>query len=656
MKKNLLALGLITAGLVASAQSTRMTLFEEFTGENCAPCASTNPGLNTILANNASKVIAIKWQVPIPSAPSATWSLYKTNQGEIDWRYKSTGYGYQSQNNSTTTISNGINSAPSGRFDGQHQWLFGATSDHPAYVSNAVISSAQSQTTNFSIAMTPNWNTNFTSCVVDVTVTSSTSFTAAGNLMYRLCLVERAINFATAPGTNGEKDFADVVRKSYPTTTSGTVVTGMGTLLNGTWTAGQTQTLSITCAIPSYINDLSQMAFVGFIQDDGNKKVYQAGRTAQPSIPNDAKFVSVTGLSAYTCAATTDPAVLTFKNQGPNAITAATITPYIDGVAQTPVMWTGSLASGSNTTVTLGSFAATTGQHTFSVNINGVSGGDGNMVNNGGSTKFGLINSYAVTPITEAFTAVTFPPASWLMINTDGGNATWSRSSTAGAGSAKYDFYNNAVTGDNDDLYIKPIDLTGINSPVLTFDYAYAQYSNENDQLDVLVSTNCGGSWTNVWSKAGSALATAPAQTSAFTPGASNWTNTAVSLPTAANQAQVLVKFKATSQYGNNLYVDNINLSNANSINKYNESMVSFDVYPNPATTNAVVKAYSAYTQSGTVVVYNNLGQVVKSVNVSLNFGVNEVSLNTADLATGVYNVVLSTDKGTMVKKLTVSK
>ena len=75
--------------LPAFSQTPRLSLFEEFTGETCPPCAATNPGLNAVLANpiNQAKVVAIKWQVPIPSAPSNTWSLYQTNKTEIDWRY-----------------------------------------------------------------------------------------------------------------------------------------------------------------------------------------------------------------------------------------------------------------------------------------------------------------------------------------------------------------------------------------------------------------------------------------------------------------------------------------------------------------------------------------------------------------------------------------
>src|SRR5262245_23100723 len=121
MKKNLLAITLLFCGLVSVAQTPRMVLYEEFTGENCPPCASTNPGLNALLLSvtNASRVIAIKWEVPIPSAPSNTWSLYKTNQVEIDWRYKSAangGYGYVPA----------VTYAPFGKINGQSQAVYGA--------------------------------------------------------------------------------------------------------------------------------------------------------------------------------------------------------------------------------------------------------------------------------------------------------------------------------------------------------------------------------------------------------------------------------------------------------------------------------------------------------------------------------------------------
>ncbi|MFZ9453867.1 MAG: hypothetical protein ACO27Q_01410, partial [Bacteroidia bacterium] len=127
MTKTRTLLVILALSCTAFAQTPRLCLYEEFTGENCPPCAATNPGLNTLLASatNSTKAVAIKWQVPIPSAPSATWSLYQTNKADINWRYSTYGYG--------------INSAPSGRMDGRNVTVFGAASDHPANLNNNVI-------------------------------------------------------------------------------------------------------------------------------------------------------------------------------------------------------------------------------------------------------------------------------------------------------------------------------------------------------------------------------------------------------------------------------------------------------------------------------------------------------------------------------------
>lgn len=273
-------------GCVFAQTFTRTSLLEEFTGESCAPCAYYNPGLDSIIALHPNQVVPIKWMVPIPTAPFAG-SIYQTNKAEIDWRYhgaSSGGYGYMAQYTPTNNATPGILNAPTVFFDGRHQWNFGALSDHPFYTHDSVINDAQSKPTNFAITMNTAWDPNFNNCAVTITVQSSAAFTATGSLVFRLCLIERTINFSSPPGTNGETIFHNAVRQSYPTTITGTAVTSMGTVLPGTWAANQTQTFVVNCAVPSYVMDKTQMAFVGFVQDDGTKYIYQAARTAQPVI------------------------------------------------------------------------------------------------------------------------------------------------------------------------------------------------------------------------------------------------------------------------------------------------------------------------------------------------------------------------------------
>jgi hypothetical protein len=636
MKKTSIFFGLIALGFFATAQ-TRMALYEEFTGENCPPCASTNPGLDLILgsATNTALTTVIKWQVAIPSAPSSTWSLYQTNSTEINARMN-----YYS-----------VNSAPNGRMDGQSQTVFGASSDHPANWTGTHIQNAANVTTPLSITMLPNWDATFSNAAVTITVTSSGTFTST-NLRLRLVLIEKQINFASAPGTNGEKDFHWAARKSFPDITNGTT-------LPNSWTASQTQTYTINCVIPSYIVDKSQMGFVVFVQDDGNKKIWQSARTAPVSIPNDAKLSAYT-MPAYSCTNSIAPTV-SVVNQGPNSITDLTITPVIDGVNQTPFNWTGSLASMSGTNLALGTYPASAGNHTVSFNITGVSGGDVNTSNNMKTGNTALIQTYFAGPVAEAFPTNPFPPANWFMINNDAG-ASWLRHSGAGfngAGSAKYDFYNNASVGDADDLFLPPSNLTGTTAPMMSFDVAYAQYNAENDKLEVKVSTDCGQNWTTVFSKSGTVLKTVNPQTGAFTPATNTqWRNETFALPAAAaNNAQVLMKFVATSAYGNNLYVDNVNITQNNvGIKTHNPSAFNVQLYPNPSAGMTNLDITSRSAAKGTIVIHNALGQVVYEMDVNVEQGYNNVKIDTKALPTGIYNVNFASETGKFNTKLIITK
>jgi hypothetical protein len=551
MTKKLLSLGLLLAGMAVSAQTTRLSLYEEFTGENCGPCANANPALNTLLAANAAKIVSIKWEVPIPSAPSNTWSLYQTNKSDIDWRYKAApaGYGYIPP----------VSYAPLGKIDGQSQAVFGATGanvDHPANLNSTIIGTAQSYTSAFSVTMLRAWDLTFSSVNLTITITASAPFTASGNLVFRTVMIEREINFPSPPGSTSEKDFKNVAIAAFPTLQAGVP-------LAGTWALNQTQTFTLNCPLPSYTRDKAQVAFVGFIQDDGDQKVAQTVLAEKEQFNNDAKAVSVV-VPSFSCGADFTPMV-TIKNNGMNAITAMTITPYVDGLAQPVYQWSGNLAVGGSTTFPLNAIVpATSGGHDFSYDISSVSGGDNNSINNQGATKFYLVTSYAATPVTEGFVATTFPPASWGVVNPDN-KITWSRNAVAGytpttGNSAKMDFYNGAA-GQKDELIMPPVNLGA--SPYLTFDVSYAQYTltptPDDDKLEIFVSDDCGVNWTSVWMKSGSTLKTAGPITPAFTPTlASQWRKESVSLK--GFSGDILVKFVATSDFGNNLYLDNINL------------------------------------------------------------------------------------------------
>ncbi len=658
MKKNLLAFMMLALGLSISAQSPRVTLYEEFTGETCPPCASTNPGLNTLLlsAVNATRIIAIKWQVPIPSAPTKTWSLYQTNKPEIDWRYRSVangGYGY-------IPI---INSAPSSKIDGRPATDFGASSGHPANLNNTVISNAVSQASSFNIIMTRDPITpTSTAAVVSVTIQATTPYSTTSNLVFRNVLVERLIQFSVQPGTNGETKFEDAARRSYPTIQNGTA-------LPKVWTQGQTQTFTMNCVFPSSIRDNMEIEFVGFIQNDGTQRVEQVTRTDMPHLSFDAAAASVSMPFLCSVANTMAPTV-PVKNDGQTDITALTITPYVDGVAKAPTTWTGLIPPGYSDFVQLNAFTAATtaGVHTFSYTISGLNGTDANMANNGASgTFYGVSNAYQSAPIAEPFTTSGWPYAKWLVTNTDNGAGTWAyavgvEAYAIGSGnSLKYGFFKNTVINDKDEVMLPPLDLTGVGVPVMTFDLAYIlKEAGSDDKLELMASTDCGANWTSVWSASGMGLSANPV----VDPTEYNTTQPGDWLPMSVpfygyNQANVLVKFVAHNKNGNNLYIDNINLASSNipdGLAENNAGKLNVLVYPNPNNGLTNVSLTSRTSQEVKLSVVNAIGQVVLVKPVSLSVGKNTTSVDLSSFATGIYLINVEGENVKTTSRVSVNR
>ena len=652
MKKKVFSICIVLIGLNSFSQTPRLSLYEEFTGETCPPCASANPPLNLLLASptNTPKIVAIKWQVPIPSAPSNTWSLYQTNKVEIDWRWKSVangGYGYIPA----------INSAPSGKIDGEAPTVFGAASAHPANLNNNVISTAQSFTSAFSISVSRAWDASCSSINLTVSIAATANFNAVGALKFRTVMVENIIDFPTAPGSNGEKHFEDVAIKSFPTLQS-------GISMASNWIVGQTQTFTLNCPIPSYTRKKEEIAFVGFIQDDGNQRVAQAVRVQKSVLSNDA--IALSAKVAATCSSTISP-IISVYNNGLNAITALTITPYIDGAIAPTISWNGNIAPATSATISLNTISSptNTGAHTFSYNISAMNGTDGNMTNNSTKVSYLVASDFQGSPVSEDFALTNFPPVKWAAVNSNSG-PSWTRVTNAGGynlstQSTRYDFFNNKVIGDMDELFITPMNLSGTAAPVLSFDYAYAQRdANSNDKLEVMVSNNCGSSWTNVYSSSGYTLATALPMPMAYLPDVndiSQWQTVTINL-TGYNSASVLVKFVVTNDNGNNLYIDNVNLNQTQPVGLIKETKLSnqVSIFPNPTSGNATLKVFSLSSGKSKLILINTMGQIVSSKTIDLFSGNNNILIDTKEFSNGIYSVVLETATETVVKKISISK
>ena len=97
---------------------------------------------------------------------------------------------------------------------------------------------------------------------------------------------------------------------------------------------------------------------------------------------------------------------------------------------------------------------------------------------------------------------------------------------------------------------------------ILTFNYAYAAYSSaEIDKLEILASTDGGATYSSLEIMNGGPsgpLNTAGTTTANFVPTSAQWGLKTVNLPANTNR----ISFKGISEYGNNLYLDNIRVAN----------------------------------------------------------------------------------------------
>jgi PKD repeat protein/subtilisin-like proprotein convertase family protein len=165
----------------------------------------------------------------------------------------------------------------------------------------------------------------------------------------------------------------------------------------------------------------------------------------------------------------------------------------------------------------------------------------------------------------EGFEDALFPPSGWTLIDDGNDLNVWERNSSAGGFglSSSSMYFNNFsinVSGKKDEMQTR-LDVAGLTSAQLTFDVAYQPYNTTNysDSLQVLVSTNCGASFTSVYLKGGGTLATvAGTTTSAFVPASSQWRTETISLNGYLSSGSLLVSFKNLGHYGNNLYIDNV--------------------------------------------------------------------------------------------------
>lgn len=374
------------------------------------------------------------------------------------------------------------------------------------------------------------------------------------------------------------------------------------------WTSCNLNGANCSSGVLENVQNFMEYSYCSNMFTSGQKtrmRAALASSTAQRS-----SLWTSTNLTATGTNGTNTLCVAEFKASRNAACVNAQIT-FTDQSYNVPTSWSWSFPGGTPSTSTAQNPVVTySNPGIYDVTLS-VTNSSGTITKT--KTGFVSISSTAgstALPFAEGFeTTTSIPNNDWSVLN-NGGN-TWTVSSSAGSTGSKSVMIQNTTTsvGNVDELYAPSISVPS--SMKVYFKVAYAQRtSTTNDKLQVYTSSNCGASWIPRYTKMGSALSTRTATTTNFVPSATQWRQDSAVLPIG----NVFLKFVFTSEGGNNVYIDDINIAGPTSL-KETEQVTGFTVFPNPSST-GTVRAVIDLSESATneLFVFDVLGKQVQHI------------------------------------------
>lgn len=333
----------------------------------------------------------------------------------------------------------------------------------------------------------------------------------------------------------------------------------------------------------------------------------------------------------------------------------------IDTYNGTPTQWSWSFAGGTPSSSSIESPTITyntEGVYSVMYSPGNAAGFATPVIKNDIITVSSLVANY-ILPISEGFESTSTFSNDWT-IQTQSGNGWQITTDASFLGVRSLRIFNAANNdGDITEAISPSYDFTSLNSPVLTYDWAFAKkVSGDNDQFIIYKSTNCGESWSVIALNVGSSMTTATNTFWDFTPlGISDWDNATVSLASLAGEPNVRFKLYFKNAGGNNFFLDNFNISGAVNVNEANP-FNNLKVYPNPMNESASLKFNLINNIDNlSVIIRDVLGKDVTKIISNTSFSAGQYTLSidrNKNLSSGLYFIEFNADDNIQVEKLIV--
>ena len=261
------------------------------------------------------------------------------------------------------------------------------------------------------------------------------------------------------------------------------------------------------------------------------------------------------------------------------------------------------------------------------------------------------------TPLMEGFEG-TWPANNWFVNNPDG-DETWQVVNTnySGAHGLKLANYT-SESGHVDEFISNTFDMSAMDTIFVSYKWSYANRTTAtDDRLRISASGDCGAAWTLARIRKGTTnLPTGTATNSAYTPTTtSQWSGETLTL-TAQNYMtnHFQLKYEFISYGGNNLYLDDINITAVDTLGNFieiTESPLDISLYPNPTNDAATLVLGSASHKRTTVTLFNSSGEIVDKIyNGNLSVGTHTFSI--PKQSAGFYIVQIQSGNAVTHRKL----
>lgn len=417
--------------------------------------------------------------------------------------------------------------------------------------------------------------------------------------------------------------------------------------------------------------DEQNTSFIGFL--GAGRINAEAAVSCVPVLPQalDAAIVQIFNPGGFICDPVVQPKVR-LMNKGLTLLTKVKILYGENGQTPNVFEWSGFLDQGQGETVTLPPITLTGGPDiTFKVYTQEPNGQtDQNSQNDQSMVNVIVLPPPITPPFTENFESNGFTQNHWNIVNPDG-DKTWeiapTTGSQTGAFSARVYVFEYSTRGQRDGLVSPVIDLTNYQDVNLSFMHAYRRYQqNFKDSLIIYISTDCGATFNKrIFANGGGpGFATGPIIGNVdFSPqGDVDWcggggTSTEcfdVNLNFYAGK-KIVLKFEIYNDYGNNLYLDNINLTGTY-VTDRNETIVRPEIRLSPNPTDGLLRVTvpdggSTYRWT----LRDALGREAASGAFFANQNENALTLP-ASVSNGVYTFTLEGANQVFTRKLSLQK